>query len=133
MTMHAFSPRIGLFWFVPSPRGAMLLGVSHPFERVDTLGGFKTAKEAHVDVWENLKRGHPSIRDYAYEHFPRGRVNWSQDDDTFLLLADKQVFERGLERGLITRWHLPADKVKTMLDPHYRTQSLPSSMANDAV
>lgn len=94
---------------------------SSPFDEVPTLGGFKTHPQGHIDVWEEFRRERQDLLRFPYEYFPRGRVNWREDDDTYLFLADALVFEQQLHQILLEDWHLRSEQVLFLRDPHYNS------------
>lgn len=115
-------PRIGLFWFVSEvQQHARFLPCSRPWSEVAEIGGFKTLEEGHVDVWPFFQRQHPFLRVYEYEAFPRGRVNWSADDDQWLLLLDPKLKVTKFTNYIVKCWNLPLDRLTVMTDPHYRS------------
>ncbi|WP_064832669.1 hypothetical protein [Rhizobium phaseoli] len=119
-------PKIGIFWFVPAKIDRQLICVAREIGRVQTVVGFKTIKEGHVDTWAKAQKVCRSLRPFGYEHFPRGRVNWREHDGAFLLLADPSIFDRNLHTAIIERWSLQQETVHLFRDSHYRTNQLPS-------
>lgn len=117
-------PMLGLFWFVGPIEQAELVGLSRDEGDVPTIGGFRTLVEGHVDIWRGIVRTRPELASYEYEFFPRGRVNWSSDDDRYILLADRKILDAGLHLQVVAEWHLPPDRVEVLSDPHYRCHSL---------
>lgn len=99
---------------------------SRAFDQVERIGGFRTLDEGHVDVWDKLAAAHRELSPYGYDYFPRGRVNWREADNKFLLLADRYILRRNLQRTIVSRWALPESDTIAMADPHYRTQRLPT-------
>lgn len=98
-----------------------LLERSCSFDQVKTLGGFKTHPSGHVDFWRESLRKRPELRGFAYEYFPRGRVNWREADNSFLFLGDALVFEEGFHKELCDRWGLVSEAVIFLCDPHYKS------------
>lgn len=121
--------KIGIFWFVPTSTSHQLVCLAHEARRVQTIGGFKTIDEGHVDTWAEAQKVNRSLRPFGYEHFPRGRVNWRAEDGAFLLLADRAIIERNLHSVIIERWNLKWETVHLIRDSHYRTNQLPSLLS----
>ncbi len=119
-------PKLGIFWFLPTRTGHRFVGLAHDVARVDLIGGFKTIEEGHADTWAKVVAADRSLSRYGYEHFPRGRVNWCEEGNTFLLLADAAIFGRNLHKVVIDRWNLGKETVRLLTDSHYRTNKLPS-------
>ncbi len=118
--------KIGIFWFVPTSESHQLICLAHEASRVRTIGGFKTIDEGHVDTWAKVQKVNRALEPFGYEHFPRGRVNWREDDGAFLLLADPAIFDRNLHSVIVDRWNLQRETVHLIRDSHYRTNQLPS-------
>ena len=112
--------RVGLFWGLAAPDGWRFVGLSSPLSKVDVEGGFRTHPSGHVDVWPKVLRRHAELRGLGYEAMPRGRVNWVEDGDRFLLLLDRRLHQPAFINKVMKRWRLPAKHVVVMTDPHYR-------------
>lgn len=118
------SPRLGIFWMVPANGAERLVTISHPEQNVPIVAGFRTTIDGHVDAWERICIAHRHLSRYSYEHFPRGRVNWREEDGRYLLLADRRIVRTGRHLAVARRWHLPLDRLTVALDLHYRTNAL---------
>jgi len=132
-------PRLGIFWFagplgpgeMPRVEQPQLLAVTTPASAVPLIGGFKTTDLGHIDVWPSLQRQHAFLRGRPYEFFPRGRVNYLADSDTYLVLLDPEVARSDFLELIDARFGLPTSR-RVMTDSHYRTRvkcRLPSSRA----
>lgn len=119
-------PKLGIFWFLPTRNGYRFVSLAHDVARVKLIGGFKTIEEGHVDTWSRVVAADGSLSQFGYEYFPRGRVNWRAEDDTFLLLADPSIFSLNLHMAVADRWNLIGHAFQFLTDPHYRTNKLPS-------
>lgn len=121
---------IGLF-FTPFLNDRFeILARSSPFDDVPTQAGFKTHPDGHVDLWREFGKKRSELRAFPYEYFPRGRVNWREEDGAFLFIADKIVFEKGLHTEIGMLWGLSSHNVQYMLDPHYTSPSFEKYMIN---
>ncbi len=118
----ALEPRIGLFWGIPREAQTLrLVGLSRPASQVVVVAGFKTLDEGHVDIWPTVVRRWPELQTYQYEYFPRGRVNWREEDEVFLLLLDRKLMTDTFLGLLTSRWSLPVARTLITSDPHYRS------------
>jgi len=115
--------KLGIFWFLPTRTGHRFIGLAHDAAQVDFIGGFKTIEEGLVDTWPKAADG--SLSRYGYEYFPSGRVNWREEDNAFLILADASIFRRNLHKVVIEHWNLGGETVHLLTDPHCRTNKLP--------
>jgi hypothetical protein len=120
------SQKIGIFWFLPTRNGHRFISLAHDVSRVDLIGGFKTIDEGHVDIWPKVVAADRTLRRFSYEYFPRGRINWREEDNRFILLADLSIFKRNLHQVVTERWNLSEEAVHPLDDAHYRTNKLPS-------
>jgi hypothetical protein len=109
-------PRLGIFWLFKRT----LLIDSIPLSQSEQYSHHRGYPHSHIDVWEKWRRKGTVPMETEYEEFPRGRVVYDIQSQTFTLLADRCILE---EKELIARikreLHLPKD---TTLEPdgHYR-------------
>ena len=115
--MRDITPRIGLFWIISQKQE--FLEYSVPYDRVAIVAGFRTLNVGHVDIWKKLIRKRPDLANFAYEYFPRGRVNWSESDG-FILLMDKTLIDNSYHHLVISSWRLPPENTTVLNDAHYR-------------
>lgn len=108
----------------PADGAEQIVALSHPELDVPVIGGFRTTEDSHVEAWQRVCTAHRGLSSYSYEHFPRGRVNWREDDGRYLLLADRSIIETGRHEALARRWRLPLDRLTVARDDHYRTSGL---------
>ncbi|HEX4197077.1 MAG TPA: hypothetical protein VHZ26_06510 [Caulobacteraceae bacterium] len=119
--MSEVEPKIGLFWGLVDKGGWKFVGISSPLSRLEAVGGFRTHPRGHVDVWPRIVRRRPELRGLGYEAMPRGRVNWVEEGDRFLLLLDPRLRTPAFIAKVMHRWRLPEQRTEIMTDPHYRT------------
>ena len=120
---EGYIPEIGIFWFIPSDP-PKIIGASTSYECVDIIGGFRTLDKSHEEFWRYVGGQQPELAAYGYEYFPRGRVNWREQDDMFILLADATIIAARLHLKILQEWHLPENRLQIMTDLHYRRHSL---------
>lgn len=121
-------PKLGIFWFagllepteLPRVVHPQLLAITAPAIEVPLIGGFRTMDMGHVDAWPILQRNYGFIRGKPYEFFPRGRVNYLADSDTYLVLLDREVLRPAFLELIDARFHLPSSR-QVMTDSHYKT------------
>lgn len=127
LVSHVHSePRLGLFWFIPSNGKYRFASKSLPLSEVEAVSGIKTLEDGHPSVWKEVVRLDRSLRHYEYEFFPRGRVNWIEDDNRFLIVADSLILRKKLEKVIIDRFRLNGCSIRLLTDPHYRVNRLPT-------
>jgi hypothetical protein len=70
-------PRLCLFWFIAKDRNASRFGaLSRPLDEVPEIGDFQKLNESHADAWSEVQRLDSSLKQYAFDYFPRGRVDF---------------------------------------------------------
>lgn len=126
--MNDNSPMLGIFWFFPGLNETSFLTLLSRFDEVPCVGGFRTTDIAHVDAWRDFQKQYPSLRRVGYEAIPRGRVNWRQSDERFLILVDRTIIDAGAIPALKAEFNLPSNSL-VMTDSHYRTHKLTSVIA----
>lgn len=122
-------PYLGIFWFagplvpgeLPRLNQPQLLAISAPESEIPLIGGFRTMDTGHVDAWPALQRQHAFLRGHPYEFFPRGRVNYLADSDTYLVLLDPEIFRPAFLVLIDKHFSLPASR-RVLTDSHYRTK-----------
>lgn len=113
-------PRLGIFWFVPTADGSSrFVELSAPADEIPLIAGFRTIETGHVDHWPHVVRADPSLRDVPYEDYPRGRVNFIEEDDTWLLLLDQRLRRREFVDVVVAAWSLPRKSLRVETDSHY--------------
>lgn len=115
-------PRLGILWFVQSDDGtSRFVELSEKAEDVPLIGGFRTLDIGHVDHWKDVAKVDPSLRGVPYEAYPRGRANYRESDDTWLLLLDRKLLRQEFVDIVVEAWSLPRDRLKVTDDPHYKS------------
>jgi hypothetical protein len=115
-------PRLGLFWFIAKDHDfSRFASCSRPFSQVSEVAGFKTLDDGHIDIWPTLHRLDPTLLDFDYDHFPRGRVNWRKEDDRWLLVLDPKLSRAPFITLIVTLWNIPRHRLLVLTDDHYRS------------
>jgi len=115
-------PRLGLFWFIAKDcNPSRFAALSRSFSQVSEVAGFKTLDEGHVDVWPTVQRLDPTLVDYDYDYFPRGRVNWRKEDDRWLLVLDPKLNRAPFSTHIVIAWKIPRNRLLVLTDAHYRS------------
>jgi hypothetical protein len=116
------TPSLGLFWFTPDVLGGWAIrSLARPVEAVPLIGGFRTLNDGHAEVWRRF-RGHLSL---DYGDYPRGRVNWREEDQRYLLLLDPVLLRQGGRAAVLSHFWLPESGTLVLTDAHYRSRLLP--------
>ena len=111
------SPKIGIFWLVQGK--LIVLGI--PFSDGAGYGEYATYGPSHYDKWRELQRSGVAPHECEYEEFPRGRVMFNRNTETFLLLADTCILgDKQMLNRVMQEMHLPKAKTISDRDSHYR-------------
>ncbi|KAA2235882.1 hypothetical protein [Salinarimonas soli] len=125
------SPSLGLFWFARTERQTcVFVGAARSFVEVAEIAGFRTLEEGHVEIWPFIQRRESYLRSYEYEDFPRGRVNWIADENTWLLLLDQKLNSQPYIKRIVECWRIPTERLRVAPDPHYRSSERVGSPEN---
>lgn len=107
--------KVGIFFVV---QGHLFINAA-PLEQGE-LYGDAINFSGHFDYWESLK---PSstveqlFKSHAYDHFPRGRVVYFNNTDSFKLYADRCITKVEIEK-IAAAFQLPAYQLGR--DEHYQ-------------
>lgn len=113
--------KLAVFWGLRArDRTRRPAGLFVPAGEAPFIGGFRTIEAGHVDLWPKLVARCPKLRGREYDEVPRGRVNWRQEDDRYLVLLDRTLMTESFTAMLRARLCLPQRQVILMGDPHYR-------------
>ncbi|GLI94673.1 hypothetical protein [Methylocystis echinoides] len=127
------TPRLGIFWFVEHPRGHIhLISASCPLDQAEHYGDNMTFSPGHWELWEQWKKdvkASPALRAivnlFEYEAWPRGRIVFNEPRDRFILYADRKLLTPHFISQIQVRFNLPADRLETSTDDHYRSTESP--------
>jgi hypothetical protein len=120
--LYSNEPRLGLFWFIAQDRKpSRFTSCSRPLSQVSEVAGFKTLDEGHVDIWPTIQRLDPTLLNYDYDYFPRGRMNWRKEDDRWLLVLDRKLSRAPFVTHIVNAWKIPPDRLLILHDAHYRS------------
>lgn len=122
----ASAARLGVFWALPISAEAWdIVAISCSFGDVPQIGGFRTLEAGHVDLWARIRRETGPQVIGEYEDYPRGRVNWREEDLRFLLLLDPTLRRPSWIARVMACFALPAASTIVMTDPHYWAKRKP--------
>jgi hypothetical protein len=109
--------RVGIFWIY----GGKLILDTTPLSVAENYGEAMTHPRSHIDHWTQLQRRGAAPVDVDYEDPPRGRVVYYPREERFMIYADRCFLVRkDFVRQIIAEMHLPAKRITTSSDDHYR-------------
>ena len=103
-------PNVGLFFVV---EGHLFLH-DCPKDKADKAGGFINYPFSHDQIWRKYyhqRFGHD------FDYYPRGRILYNRDNDTWMLYKDHCIKEQEL-RNLLKLFHGLTLRIDT--DKHYQ-------------
>ena len=108
-------PRIGIFWMV----AGRIVAFAEPVDRVRAVGEFKDSRFGHHRMWQAVVRKRRELVGRDYRERPRGRVRYSVTDDEYrLFLPTKLSRQPRLVTRIVSRFELPAEKVRVCLEQY---------------
>lgn len=128
--------KLGIFWGIIEynliekslkTRTISLLTAMDDEENIQNIGGFKTTEKGHVDEWQRVRTTlNPmatimDLKEIEYDEIPRGRVNWIEENNSYLILLDKRLMNDDFIQEIIKTFGLESKNTKIMGDTHYST------------
>ena len=102
---------VGVFWLVDAGDGQGRL-VSHRTEiDPETCQPAEAFLFDHQAVWAQVQAEEASLRSFAFDHFPRGAVDFQRLGRRWLLALDAKLSNSRFIAHLVVQWHLPAGHV----------------------
>jgi hypothetical protein len=117
----AFKPQVGVFWFVapgtaPSPRLVSLLS---PIDVAAAGRDLVATPYGHLAAWQQLQASDESLVPYAYDHFPRGRLEYFGPTRRWIFSLDRQLKRSRFISLLVLAAGLPPGHVTAQVDLAY--------------
>ena len=122
---------VGIFWGVPDAEELVLVTDRSPFAAAEPYGDFLTHPRGHYEVWEEwrllgaaglIKLGLPgSIASGEYEEFPRGRIVFDTQTETFIIYADRKLQTAAIIQQIVDTFGLAGQRTAVRSDAHYRS------------
>jgi hypothetical protein len=121
---------------VQTPKGeARLLSVGYSLDRAEPYGDCLTYGPGHYGTWAHWGRDgtvNPAlraiVRSYEYEDWPRGRVVFDRARDLFILYADRKLLAPAMITRIVTKFHLPGERIQVQCDLHYQSNETPDAL-----
>jgi hypothetical protein len=87
---------------------------------VPSTGGFRDYPHGHDDLWPEVKRLIPVLREREYFSYPRGRVLWVEASNCYRILGPSKLMARSrVIVQIVRRFGLSRAKVEVVVDDHY--------------
>ena len=117
------NPKIGIFWFVKTEQKDFVIADAVPCEKGEPYG-VAIQYGGHYDFWEVLKlksEAEKLLKSRSYDAYPRGRVVFFRDTETFCVYLDGCLTADNLN-SVLRVFELDLDKFRITLrrDEHYQ-------------
>jgi hypothetical protein len=115
-------PRLGLFWFIAKDRNmSRFAAFSRPLAEVAENKNFQRLAEEHPEAWVEVQRLDPSLKQYAFDYFPRGRVDFFRPARRWLLSLDPKLQREEFVAHLLLQWGIPHGHSTVKVDRNYQS------------
>jgi hypothetical protein len=121
------APEVGLYWLSFDCK-KVVYQVSLPTREIMDKSAFVGVSDDHYTSWERLRKSGAlqaiGYGDYEYEEIPRGRVLYSREHNSYVILAGEDWWNETAKNTVIREFNLPRDHVVVEFDFHYRLDNL---------
>jgi hypothetical protein len=115
-------PRLGLFWFIAKNRNASrFAAVSRPLVEVPEIGDFQKLNESHTDTWSEVQRLDSSLKQYEFDFFPRGRVDFFRPGRRWILSLDSKLQRGAFVAHIVLQWGIPPGHLTVKVARDYQS------------
>jgi hypothetical protein len=115
-------PRIGHFWFIAKDRNpSRFVGVSRPLSSIVAKDGVKRLAQDHAALWPILQQMDEKLRPYDYAYFPRGHVEWREDEARYVYLLDAKLNRGAFVAPIVLDWKTPRQRLAIYSILQYRS------------
>ena len=126
---EAAQPSVGIFWLVAMPDGqARLLATGCSLDGAEAYGDFLTFADGHYEVWECWRRTRSRdaelsglVRNFEYEYWPRGRIVFDRENNSFTLYADRKLMRDDVLAAIRRKFCISEQPTSTKSDFHYQS------------
>jgi hypothetical protein len=124
-------PHVGIFFYV---KGTLHIESTPVSQAERRRGDFVVHSGDHISFWESvLTRVTQEQNMKSYDHYPRGRVEYSLREGKFILYHDICIAQNKVAE-LIEIMNLPQlQTTKVELDSHYRCASCNVNYVSDSI
>jgi hypothetical protein len=117
-------PRLGLFWFIAKDRNASRFAAfSRPLVEVPKIGDFQKLNESHADAWPEVQLIDPSLQQYEFDYFPRGRVDFFRPGRRWLLFIDSKLRRGAFVAHIVLQWGIPPGHLTAKVSRDYQSSA----------
>lgn len=113
----SFGPKIGIFWDVDGELVSDTLSVTD----APPTNGIRDSDANHHKFWKQWTRKRNCFRVYSYDHFPRGRIVYREENRTFIIYGDRcLISNEAFVKMLQELFGLSPEQCEIKSDFHYQ-------------
>ena len=115
-------PRLGLFWFIAKDRNASRFAAySRPLVEVPEIGDVQRLDESHANAWSEVQRLDSNLKQYAFDYFPRGHVDFFRPGRRWLLSLDSKLQRGEFVAYIVIQWGIPPGHLTVRVARNYHS------------
>lgn len=118
----SYQPRLGLFWFIAKDRNSSrFAALSRPLDEVPEIGDIQRLEENHAEAWLEVQRLDDNLKQYEFDYFPRGRVDFFRPGRRWLLSLDPKLQQGAFVAHIVMQWDISPGHLTVKVDRDYRS------------
>ena len=90
---------------------------------VSELNDRKAISQTHAEAWREVQRIDQSLASYAFDYFPRGRIEYFAPGRWWLLFLDPKLNRGAFVAHLVVHWRLNAGRLTALKEPTYGSEA----------
>jgi hypothetical protein len=115
---------VGVFWFIAKDRKRSRLACfTRKIENISEFNGLKAIPQTHAEAWLEVQRIDQSLASYAYDYFPRGRLDFFVPGRRWLLFIDPKLNRGAFVAHLVVHWWLNAGHLTVYNEFSYTSEA----------
>jgi hypothetical protein len=117
-------PRVGVFLFIAKNRNPSRFACfTSKLEIIPEFKGIKAIPQTHAQAWLEIQRIDQSLSSYAYDYFPRGRLEFFVPGRRWLLFLDPELNRGAFVAYLVVKWQLNSGHLTVKTDTAYASKA----------
>ena len=119
-------PKLGLFWFIGTSKRqpSRLVSFLQDFEEVPEVDRVRAVRRDPAEAWREIQRLDPQLAPYAFDYFPRGRVEFFAPGRRWMLYVDAKLNRGAFIAYLVDTWRLDRGHLTVKLDRCHSTPTI---------
>jgi hypothetical protein len=122
LSRACYRPRLGLFWFIAKDRNqSRFAAFSRPLDAVPEFDDFQRLNDSFVNAWSEVQRLDSSLKQYEFDYFPRGRVDFFRPGRRWLLSLDSKLQRGAFVAHIVLQWGIPPGHLTVKIAREYQS------------